>query len=168
MASDNTFTKIVNLEIGVNKFTLQLKDKYENSTTKEITVTRNVSNKTDCNNNDLEKDVVCLINNYRDENNFDVIATNDDLKSLALKHSQWMSDNTSTSSIESNGLSYTERCAQVNLTCKFEINLKLSENETANEIFTTLISDTTNKQNILNASQIGTGITGNYLSILLI
>lgn len=119
---------------------------------------------TNCENLSNTQSILCQINLYRIENNIDKLNSEESLELLAQSHSDWMSNNSSTATIESNGLSYKERCESINLSCLYELNYYI-ENTDAIAIFNTIKENS----NLLdeNAYYIGVGLSGNYLSILI-
>jgi len=108
--------------------------------------------------------LLCNLNNYRVDNNLKKIILDEDLNQLALSHVIWMDANQSVSTIESNGLSYMERCKNIGIDCSAEINLMV-EGYDSLRIFNQIIQN----RNILDKdlSLVGVNVSGNYLSILL-
>lgn len=108
--------------------------------------------------------LLCNINKHREDKNLQALELDESLNQLALSHSVWMEENQSTTSVQSNGLSFKERCSNLNLDCIDEINLKLTSFN-LNEILEQVIM---NKEiESVDASRIGINASGEYISILL-
>lgn len=107
--------------------------------------------------------ILCRINNYRSENNLNIIEINEQLNELSLSHAVWMQTNESTSTIESNGLSFKERCFINGIECTAEINLKINIQDPES-----IVTQLLNNKNIIDKdiSLMGIGIAGDYLSLL--
>lgn len=117
-----------------------------------------------CDSGLLNLQIICDLNRFRAENTLNTLKIDDTLNNLTLGHAVWMDINQKASTIESNGLSYKERCSQAQIECVTEINMNIKDKNEAliiNELSTnSLILDK-------NISQIGLSISGDYLSILL-
>lgn len=117
-----------------------------------------------CGSSLLNLQLLCDINAFRIANNLSRIAFDEELNQLSLSHVIWMQSNDSVSTIESNGLSYKERCMAQGFECIAEINLKVDEYNHV-DIYNQLIQN----RNILSkdASLIGVNVVENYISILI-
>lgn len=117
-----------------------------------------------CNSDLINDQLLCDINSYRAENNLNKLIKDESLDQLSLSHAIWMQNNESISTIESNGLSYLERCNEQGFNCIAEVNLKV---EGYNSL--TLYNLVIQNKNILSkdASLVGINIVGDYLSILI-
>lgn len=107
--------------------------------------------------------ILCRVNNYRIENNLNTLEINEQLNELSLSHAVWMQTNESTSTIESNGLSFKERCFINGIECTAEINLKINIQDPES-----IVTQLLNNKNIIDKdiSLMGIGIAGDYLSLL--
>jgi len=117
-----------------------------------------------CESSLLNLQIICSLNRIRAESNLETLSIDETLNNLTFSHVIWMDSNGRVTTIESNGLSYKERCAAAEIECIVEINLNIA-GLTQSEIIAALTSNT----NLVdkNARLIGLSISGNYLSILL-
>lgn len=117
-----------------------------------------------CGSSLLNLQLLCDINDFRVSNNLNRMTSDEALHQLSLHHVVWMQNNESVSTIESNGLSYKERCLAQGFECSAEINLLVEDNNYV-DIYNQLIQN----RNILSkdVSLIGINVAGDYLSILI-
>lgn len=112
----------------------------------------------------LNIQILCNINSIRESKKLNPLIINEELNQIAFSHVIWMVSNNSTSSIDSSGLSFKERCSKNSINCLEEINVKLASNYNINSV----MKELGNNNQILNrdALEVGMAIAGGYLSIL--
>lgn len=168
-ASNVSFVKLLDLLRNQNLLPEELRDLTANQNFEPVAEVEEESSFENCSELSLENAIICLGNNLRVENKLNTLQTNNVLINLSTSHAQWMNNNQSLSTVESNGLSYKERCANAGVECYAEMNIRISAPKTATNIFDKISNNPTYRNNILNKdiSQIGISIDGEYLSILI-
>lgn len=115
-----------------------------------------------CSTGTFEADFTCLINTYRTANGKNALSTDTALNAVAVKYATYMAQHNSPLSHTADGRQFTERCAELNTTCRGE-NIAWNYNHSAQSLFEAWRQSPTHNANMLgNYTAMGFGISGKY------
>jgi len=129
-------------------------------TTKQTTITI-------CEFKNINEQFLCLVNNYRLQQNLAPLTLDSNLKKTAREHTTWMANKQTLSHTNQQGESYEERCISYSTNCKYELIAQL-DNTSAETLFNYWKNDSyqSNAHLLGKYKSIGLGISENYASLL--
>lgn len=169
--SDGNFSIEVNLNPGENNFSIQVIDLFGNTSTELVSYTYIVSPEDElsiCINtyDTFDEQLLCMINSYRLQNRTNSLSLSNDMTAVAYKHSSWMDTSGILGHIDSEGLTFAQRCELLDTECDGG-NIAKHDKPTALDIFQLWINDDEDKQNILDDHKfIGISLVGKYVTVL--
>jgi len=160
--TDGSFSIKYDLPIGLSALNITASDLAGNQSSVVLHYSRRAAT-SNCSQIQFAAQMLCLINNYRQDNQLEKLVLNSSLTSAAQSHSDWMSANQTLSHNGENGSTPFSRCNDVGATCTAE-NIAMQLNSTAQNIFTLWQNSPPDNTNLLGQyTEIGIGIAGSYV-----